>query len=154
MINRNLVAVALMCSALTLGGCATHGATALKDETKTTVRSKLTVGKTTKEDVVAMYGQPQNVKTTQSGETYVYVLSKTHSGDLFHSLDKSDLENAAGGALIGVTGGNVGAGAVLAGSSVVAGRLGQAANKSDQQVDKSLIVKFNNRGVVSSYSLH
>ena len=152
--KRNVLVTILMCITMVLGGCATHGATALKDETKATVRNKLVAGKTTKDEVVAMYGQPQNIKKTKAGETYVYVLSKTHSGDLFHSLDQQDLTNAAMGGAAGIVYGNAALGAVGAGTGVVSGRLGKAGNKSDQAVDKSLIVKFNNRNIVTSYSLH
>ena len=152
--KRNVLITILMCATMAVAGCATHGATALKDETKITVREKLVVGKTTKDEVVAMYGQPQNIKKTKSGETYVYVLSKTHSGDIFHSLDQGDLVNAAQGGAAGIVYGNASLGVVGAGTGVVAGRLGQAGNKSDQTVDKSLIVKFNNRDVVTSFSLH
>ncbi len=152
--KRNVLMTILMCATMAVAGCATHGATALKDETKTTVREKLVVGKTTKDEVVAMYGQPQNIKKTKSGETYVYVLSKTRSGNLFRSLDAEDAKNAATGAAVGVAYGDVSTGAVAAGGMLAAGRLGSASNKSDQSVEKSLIVKFNKRGIVTSHSLN
>ncbi len=152
--KRNVLITILMCATIAVAGCATHGATALKDETKVTVREKLVAGKTTKDEVVAMYGQPQNIKKTKSGETYVYVLSKTRSGNLFRPLDMEDANNAATGAAAGVLYGDASVGAAVAGGFLAAGRLGSASNKSDQTVDKSLIVKFNKRGIVTSHSLN
>ena len=55
--KRNVLITILMCATIAVAGCATHGATALKDETKVTVREKSDAGKTTKDELVAMYGQ-------------------------------------------------------------------------------------------------
>ena len=71
------VKLAGLCVALLLfAGCSTTGTQALKDETPDTISSKIQEGKTTKEEIYAVLGQPTNVSYTDSGSqilTYDYV---------------------------------------------------------------------------------
>lgn len=57
-------------------GCSTTGTQALKDETSATISGKIQEGKTTKDEIYTVLGQPTGVSFTDSGLeilTYDYV---------------------------------------------------------------------------------
>lgn len=65
--------------ALFLGGCASGGNTAIKEETAQSVASKLIHGRTTKNQVRALYGDPYSTSFTDSGnEIWKYHFKKAH----------------------------------------------------------------------------
>lgn len=53
--------------AATLAGCASSGNQQLKNETETSVQSKIQEGKTTKAEVKAFFGSPDGVSYTDGG---------------------------------------------------------------------------------------
>jgi outer membrane protein assembly factor BamE (lipoprotein component of BamABCDE complex) len=58
-----------------LGACASAGNMVIKDETEQSVSSKIVEGKTTKQEIVATYGQPSQTTFTDGGNeiwTYKY----------------------------------------------------------------------------------
>jgi len=65
MLRNTAVIAALTCSIL--AGCASQGVQQLKDETPATVSSKITKGKSTKNDVRAAFGDPTETSFTDSG---------------------------------------------------------------------------------------
>ena len=76
---KHLIAVGL---ALLLGGCASAGNMALKDENEKTVSSQIVEGKTTKNEVVARYGQPTSTTFTDGGNqvwTYRYAYATANA---------------------------------------------------------------------------
>lgn len=75
----NLIIISSITLALFLGGCASGGNKAIKDETAQSVASKLIHGKTTKNQVRALYGDPYTTSFTDSGnEIWKYHFSKAH----------------------------------------------------------------------------
>ncbi|MFW0974770.1 hypothetical protein [Leclercia pneumoniae] len=63
--------------AATLAGCASSGNQQLKNETETSVRSKIQEGKTTKAEVKAFFGSPDGVSYTDGGnEIWKYSFAK------------------------------------------------------------------------------
>lgn len=68
------LAVAL---AVTLAGCASSGNQQLKNETETSVQSKIQEGKTTKAEVKSVFGSPDAVSYTDGGnEIWKYTFAK------------------------------------------------------------------------------
>ena len=53
--------------ALALGGCASVGNQALKSESETSVHAKITEGKSTKDEVKAIFGAPMKTSFTDGG---------------------------------------------------------------------------------------
>lgn len=88
---------------LPLSACTTYGNKSLKDETQQTVKSKIVKGKTTQQDVINAFGEPQTQATNDgqemwscsnmSGETHIsnYIpglaLLKNSSTAHMNSLD-------------------------------------------------------------------
>ena len=67
--------IIIACAVLVLSGCVTMGNERMKGQTKESVASKITEGKTTKEEVRAAYGDAAAVSFTDSGNeiwTYSY----------------------------------------------------------------------------------
>jgi len=60
-------AVAIVATAILIGGCASSGNEKVRTETMDTVSSKVTKGTTTKDQVKALYGEPSSVSLTDSG---------------------------------------------------------------------------------------
>lgn len=63
-------------AATSLGACS-YGAKNLATETHQTIESKLVKGKTTKAEVKAMFGEPQEVSNKKGQETWGYHYTKT-----------------------------------------------------------------------------
>ena len=64
----------------TLAGCAGTGNDSLRSETEATVSTKISEGKTTKDDVRTMFGSPMKTEFTDGGlEIWHYELTKLHS---------------------------------------------------------------------------
>lgn len=62
---------------VTLAGCASSGNQQLKNETETSVQSKIQEGKTTKAEVKTFFGSPDNVSYTDGGnEIWKYSFAK------------------------------------------------------------------------------
>jgi len=64
-----------LCMVVVLGGCASAGNMALKNESEASVATKIVEGKTTKQEIVAAYGQPTQTTFTDGGNqiwTYRY----------------------------------------------------------------------------------
>ena len=71
---KNLIPMALV---LALLGCASVGNETLRTETESTVKTKMVEGKTTKQEVRAMFGSPLKTTFTDSGlEIWTYEFSK------------------------------------------------------------------------------
>ncbi|WP_318367113.1 hypothetical protein [Enterobacter sp.] len=63
--------------AATLAGCASSGNQQLKNETETSVQSKIQEGKTTKAEVKTIFGSPDGVSYTDNGnEIWKYSFAK------------------------------------------------------------------------------
>ncbi|ELN2122232.1 hypothetical protein ABKV66_01460 [Enterobacter hormaechei] len=63
--------------ALTMAGCASSGNQQLKNETETSVQTKIQEGKTTKSEVKTTFGSPDSVSYTDGGnEIWKYSFSK------------------------------------------------------------------------------
>lgn len=65
----------LVCAALVLSGCVTVGNERMKGQTQSSVKEKITEGKTTKAEVIEAYGDASSVGFTDSGNevwTYEY----------------------------------------------------------------------------------
>jgi outer membrane protein assembly factor BamE (lipoprotein component of BamABCDE complex) len=80
MLRNTAVATALAISLL--AGCASQGVQQLKDETPTSVGTKITKGKSTKDDVRAAFGDPTETSFTDSGNEiwrYRYAHSTAHA---------------------------------------------------------------------------
>lgn len=58
----------------TLSGCTSVGNQSLKNETQDSVKSKLVQGKTTKQDVLASFGEPDNRSTSDGEEQWSYTM--------------------------------------------------------------------------------
>ena len=61
------VVVLVLAISFVVSGCASVGNKALKKETKETVEQKIVKGKTTKEEIKAMFGDPVSTNFTDSG---------------------------------------------------------------------------------------
>lgn len=61
------IAVTVLSAALLLTGCAGAGSSALRNETEASVSTKITEGKTTKNEVRAVFGSPKKTDFTDSG---------------------------------------------------------------------------------------
>ena len=59
--------LAALAAVLVVAGCASAGNMALRDETEQSVGGKIFEGKTTKKDVIALYGQPTSTTFTDGG---------------------------------------------------------------------------------------
>ena len=59
--------IAILLSALCLGGCASVGNEKLRAESESTVSQKIVQGKTTKSEVRAMFGSPMKTSFTDGG---------------------------------------------------------------------------------------
>jgi outer membrane protein assembly factor BamE (lipoprotein component of BamABCDE complex) len=69
----------LFCALFVLAGCASTGNKVLKDESASTVAAKIEKGKSTKEDVRTIYGDPMHTSFTDSGkEIWTYEFVKGH----------------------------------------------------------------------------
>jgi len=69
-----------LCTMLFVSACASAGNRALRNETETSVKAKITVGVTTKEQVRALFGSPGATEYTDGGlEIWKYDLEKLHS---------------------------------------------------------------------------
>jgi len=74
-----LVITGAIALALCLGGCASGGNKVLKDETAQAASQKIIHGKTTKDEVRSMYGDPMETSYTDSGnEIWKYHFTKGH----------------------------------------------------------------------------
>lgn len=82
-VNRQIAKLAFaMFLGATLAGCAT-GNQALRGENQTTVSQKIHTGVTTKDEVKTMYGDPSEVKFTDSGnEVWTYRRTENNSAIL------------------------------------------------------------------------
>ncbi|MEX9876154.1 hypothetical protein AB7X03_22410 [Providencia rettgeri] len=77
--NKSL-SIALIATVLTLTGCATAGNQALKNETETTIKSKITENKTTKNEIKSQFGSPDETSFTDNGkEIWKYEFAKMSS---------------------------------------------------------------------------
>ena len=77
-INKFVVRILIAVTALMLVGCANQGSTVLKSLTEAEVESKIVVGKTTRDEVRALYGSPLETKYTDSGlEIWTYQYDDT-----------------------------------------------------------------------------
>ncbi len=76
------VVLILVISALSLTGCASYGNKVIMNETVETVSQKIVKGKTTKEEIRAMYGDPLKTEFNANGDLmWTYRFSKeTHGG--------------------------------------------------------------------------
>ena len=71
---------AMICMALLVAGCASAGNKVLKNESAKSVAAKIEKGRSTKDDVRAMFGDPMTTSFTDSGnEIWKYEFTKTHS---------------------------------------------------------------------------
>ncbi len=71
---------AMICMALLVTGCASSGNKVLKNETAKSVAAKIEKGRSTKDDVRAMFGDPMTTSFTDSGnEIWKYEFTKTHA---------------------------------------------------------------------------
>ena len=76
--NKTMVFLSVCCLVFT--SCATAGNRALKNETTETMSTKIVEGKTTKQEIRSMFGQPFQVSFTDSGlEIYHYELTELQS---------------------------------------------------------------------------
>ncbi len=67
-------------AALAMAGCASTGNKVLKNETAETVAAKIHKGKTTKDEVRAMFGGPLTTSFTDNGnEIWKYEFTKAHA---------------------------------------------------------------------------
>ncbi|WP_449543066.1 hypothetical protein [Enterobacter ludwigii] len=57
---------------LPLTACTTYGNKSLKDESQQTVKTKIVKGKTTQQDVINAFGEPQTRATNDSQEMWSY----------------------------------------------------------------------------------
>ncbi|MBN3160186.1 hypothetical protein [Pectobacterium brasiliense] len=57
---------------LPLTACTTYGNKSLKDETQQTVKTKIVKGKTTQQDVINAFGEPQTRTTNDGQEMWSY----------------------------------------------------------------------------------
>lgn len=57
---------------LPLTACTTYGNKSLKDETQQTVKTKIVKGKTTQQDVINAFGEPQTRATNDGQEMWSY----------------------------------------------------------------------------------
>ncbi|SQA84099.1 Uncharacterised protein [Citrobacter freundii] len=72
--KKYLITVAM---AVALAGCASSGNQQLKNETETSVQSKIQEGKTTKAEVKSYFGSPDAVSYTDGGnEIWKYAFAK------------------------------------------------------------------------------
>ena len=77
-ISKVLTAIFLVMVPLNLMGCANEGSTVLKEVSEAEAQSKITVGKTTRAEVRAMFGSPLETKYTDSGlEIWTYQYDDT-----------------------------------------------------------------------------
>ena len=77
-INKFVARILIAMTALMLVGCANQGSTVLKSITEAEVESKIVVGKTTRDEVRALYGSPLETKYTDSGlEIWTYQYDDT-----------------------------------------------------------------------------
>jgi len=73
-------ATVLFCTLFILAGCASTGNKVLKEESASTVAAKIEKGKSTKEEVRTLYGDPMHTSFTDSGkEIWKYEFIKTHA---------------------------------------------------------------------------
>ena len=119
-----LVATAI---ALTLAGCASSGNQQLSKETEVSVKSKLQEGKTTKAEVRQYFGAPD------SGHTTVTASGKE---SWYYSVDKGINLVSLAGSMIPVTG---------------ASQAADAVDKSSQKDSNSLMIFFDEKGVVENW---
>ena len=71
---------AMICMALLVAGCASAGNKVLKNESAKSVAAKIEKGRSTKDDVRAMFGDPMTTSFTDSGnEIWKYEFTKTHA---------------------------------------------------------------------------
>ncbi|MBF0557383.1 MAG: hypothetical protein HQL08_01240 [Nitrospirae bacterium] len=78
-----LIAVFFM---VTMFGCASAGNQSLRNETEVTVSQKVVEGKTTREEIRAMFGSPASTSFTDGGlEIWKYELANMH-GDAVNYL--------------------------------------------------------------------
>lgn len=65
---------------LALGGCASTGSMAMKNENTTTLQQKIIKGKTTKQEITQLFGEPQSRSVDDRGnETWTYSYSNSTS---------------------------------------------------------------------------
>jgi outer membrane protein assembly factor BamE (lipoprotein component of BamABCDE complex) len=77
-ISKALTAAFLVLVPLNLMGCANEGSTILKEVTEAEAERKITVGKTTRDEVRTMFGSPLETKYTDSGlEIWTYQYDDT-----------------------------------------------------------------------------
>lgn len=57
---------------LPLTACTTYGNKSLKDETQQTVKTKIVKGKTTQQDIINAFGEPQTRATNDGQEVWSY----------------------------------------------------------------------------------
>ena len=77
-VSKALTAAFLVLVPLNLMGCANEGSTILKEVTEAEAERKITVGKTTRDEVRTMFGSPLETKYTDSGlEIWTYQYDDT-----------------------------------------------------------------------------
>ncbi|MEG1212088.1 MAG: hypothetical protein RSE29_13295 [Leclercia sp.] len=65
----------ILLAVLPLASCAVHGNKSISNETQQTVASKIIKGKTTQQDIISLYGEPQTRATLDGKETWNYSLT-------------------------------------------------------------------------------
>lgn len=74
---KKLIFVAL--AILPLASCAVYGNKSIKEENQQTVASKIIKGKTTQQEIISMYGEPQTRATIDGKETWNYSVTSGKS---------------------------------------------------------------------------
>ncbi|EHA6622781.1 hypothetical protein JMB75_004475, partial [Salmonella enterica] len=64
---------------LTLAGCSSVGNQSLKNETQESVKTKIVKGKTTKQDVLASFGEPDSRSLIDGEEQWLYTMYNSQS---------------------------------------------------------------------------
>lgn len=70
---KNQVIAVLLCAGVILSGCVTTGNDQVANENQDTVAKKIIEGKTTKNEVRSLYGEPNSISTGSAGaESWTY----------------------------------------------------------------------------------
>ena len=77
MILKHIAKITVIALSILLAGCMSSGNKQLKNESETSVQTKIIEGKTTKTDVKGMFGSPESVNFTDGGnEIWKYAFAK------------------------------------------------------------------------------
>jgi outer membrane protein assembly factor BamE (lipoprotein component of BamABCDE complex) len=77
--DKKLLICSLLAFLFLFISCASSGNKAIKEENQASISEKIVKGKTTKEEIKAIFGDPVSVGFTDSGKEYWnYVFTKTH----------------------------------------------------------------------------